>query len=124
MEVKLTDISGFVCKACKERFPTADFYILDDHPYCGQHYHELNGSICVDCGRGIEGRYIDTAGDRKHHIYCFTCSDCSKPLSQDYFEIDGKFYCEADADRVHQKSNMLTPGRKFPERRTTRLMMM
>ncbi|KAG9707171.1 hypothetical protein KCU73_g17673, partial [Aureobasidium melanogenum] len=87
----------FVCKTCKSAFATADFYVIDNNPYCEHHYHELNNSLCVHCDRGIEGPYLETQQAQKFHPSCFTCIDCHKPLSDDYFEIAGKVYCEQHA---------------------------
>src|SRR6201999_3878201 len=41
----------FVCQACKTSFPTAEFYVHNDHPYCAHHYHELENSLCATCGK-------------------------------------------------------------------------
>lgn len=115
----------FVCKTCKERFESADFYIINNDPYCAEHYHVLNGSLCAKCHKGVEGRFLETSQKRqKYHVHCFTCSECLKPLSKDYFEMDDQVHCETCASKQHNKSTLLTPGRKFPERRTTKLMMM
>ncbi|KAL8644727.1 MAG: hypothetical protein Q9210_007109 [Variospora velana] len=65
--------SCFVCKTCREPFQTADFYVLDNHPFCARHYHELNESLCRTCDRGIEGQYLETELKQKFHPYCFTC---------------------------------------------------
>lgn len=138
--------SCFTCKTCKEPFQTADFYVLDNHPFCARHYHELNGSLCKCCDRGIEGQYLETELKQKFHPYCFTCQvskritrpmigmyvltrrlrqDCRKILRDDYFEVNGKTYCEQHAFGVaQQQTSLLGPGRRHPERRTTRLMMM
>lgn len=50
-------------------------------------------------------------------------------LGDDYFEINGRAYCERDAHRiVQQQRSRLGPGRGMPmgkmERRRTRMMMM
>lgn len=63
----------FVCKTCKEPFQTADFYVLNNHPYCERHYHQLNGSLCRACDGGIEGQYLETELKQKFHPGCFTC---------------------------------------------------
>lgn len=63
----------FVCKTCKERFQTADFYVLNNYPYCERHYHQLNGSLCKACDGGIEGQYLETELKQKFHPGCFTC---------------------------------------------------
>ncbi|EXJ75943.1 uncharacterized protein A1O5_00451 [Cladophialophora psammophila CBS 110553] len=139
----------FVCQACKIAFPTAEFYVHNDHPYCAYHYHELENSLCATCGKGIEGLYMETAnvagrGKEKHHPECLKCTTCRVRLDHDYFELSGKVYCERDAFRLatlpksHENAPSrpsplireyissgdpgLVKGRNFPERRTTRLM--
>ena len=62
----------FVCKTCKEPFPTMDFYVLGNDPYCGRHYHQLNQTLCSNCDRGIEGQYVET-DQQKFHPHCFNC---------------------------------------------------
>ena len=140
----------FVCRTCEEPFNTADFYVLNNHPYCEQHYHEKNGSLCAGCRRGIEGQYLETTSpgpngrvERKFHPRCFTCTVCRVVLSDDYFEISGRVFCErhALAAMRAQPRQMGPPGvRPGPgglmpppphgasglraERRTTKLMMM
>ncbi|KAL9119361.1 MAG: hypothetical protein Q9187_004086 [Circinaria calcarea] len=114
----------FVCKTCEEPFQSTDFYVLKNHPYCSRHYHQLNGSLCKSCDRGIEGQYLETELQQKFHPQCFTCSDCRKPLEDDYFEMNGHVYCEQHAFRATQETSLLGPGRRYPERRTTRLLRM
>lgn len=63
----------FVCKTCRAPFATADFYVLGNYPYCNRHYHQLNGSLCKHCDRGIEGQYVETDSKQKCHPHCFTC---------------------------------------------------
>lgn len=87
----------FVCTTCSEPFTSAEFYVLNDKPYCEQHYHKLNGSLCGTCDRGIEGHYLEDEGSIKYHVNCFCCLDCGRPLTDGYFEVDGKSYCEQDA---------------------------
>jgi uncharacterized CHY-type Zn-finger protein len=121
----------FVCRTCSEPFATADFYVIKNHPYCSQHYHALKGSLCKTCDRGIEGQFLETESKKKFHPTCFTCQTCRRVLQHDYFELNGKAYCERDAMRAarQQPSNFSLglpggpPGRIHPERRTTRLMM-
>ncbi len=92
----------FVCTTCSEPFSSAEFYVLDDRPYCEQHYHKLNGSLCGSCGRGIEGQYLEDESSIKYHPGCFRCLDCGRSLSDGYFEVDGRAYCERDAWRRTQ----------------------
>ncbi|KAF2809067.1 uncharacterized protein BDZ99DRAFT_488839 [Mytilinidion resinicola] len=113
----------FVCKTCRAPFQTADFYVINNFPYCEQHYHQLNGSLCKGCNRGIEGQYLETDQRQKFHSNCFTCNHCRVRLRDDYFEVGGKVFCERHAFHVAQQNNMLG-ARRNPERRTTRLMMM
>lgn len=142
----------FVCHSCKSLFATADFYVLQDLPYCAHHYHELNGTLCVGCGNGIEGQYLESNSNKiskssKFHAHCLACATCRCPLRDDYFELNGKVYCERDAfraasphtsrsqyDTAPSRPSPLSQGmlradseagaRKFPERRTTKLMTM
>lgn len=95
----------FVCATCSEPFASAEFYVLGDRPYCEQHYHKLNGSLCGGCGRGIEGQYLEDESRIKYHVGCFRCLDCGMSLSGGYFEVDGKSYCERDAMKRSQSSN-------------------
>ena len=114
----------FVCKTCQAPFQTADFYVMNNHPYCGRHYHELNNSLCTKCDRGIEGQYLETEQRLKFHPHCFSCQECHRILRDDFFEWNGRTLCEQHAFRAAQQPSSLGPGRRYPERRTTRLMMM
>ncbi|KAK3716014.1 hypothetical protein LTR37_006744 [Vermiconidia calcicola] len=138
--------SCFVCKTCQQPFTTADFYVINNHPYCEQHYHEKNGSTCAGCHRGIEGQYLETTAsglggrsERKYHPRCFTCFDCRMVLDDDYFEIGGHVFCERHALAAMRAQPKAGPGRSpgpggltpphganslRGERRTTKLMTM
>ncbi|KAI0388628.1 hypothetical protein F5Y17DRAFT_190532 [Xylariaceae sp. FL0594] len=87
----------FVCTTCKEPFSSATFYVHEDRPYCEQHYHKLNGSLCGACNRGIEGQYLEDEVPQKYHPGCFRCGDCNMVLRDGYFEVNGRSYCERDA---------------------------
>ncbi|KAI0885745.1 uncharacterized protein GGS22DRAFT_161859 [Annulohypoxylon maeteangense] len=87
----------FVCTTCQEPFSSSTFYVLNDQPYCEQHYHKLNGSLCGKCNRGIEGQYLEDESSKKYHPGCFRCGDCGTVLRDGYFDVDGKAYCERDA---------------------------
>ncbi|KAL3460826.1 hypothetical protein BJX64DRAFT_289956 [Aspergillus heterothallicus] len=98
----------FVCFQCRMPFETNDFYVLNDRPYCAQHYHERNGSICAGCHNGIEGQYLETnertgpgpADRQKFHPECLRCRTCQVDLKGEYFEWNGLVYCERDARRA------------------------
>lgn len=97
----------FVCFDCHSPFQTADFYVLHNRPYCAQHYHERNGSLCFTCHNGIEGHYLETVernparpDRRRFHPDCLQCQTCQVLLKGDYFEWNGEVYCEQDARRA------------------------
>ncbi|KAI1773366.1 hypothetical protein F4818DRAFT_105966 [Hypoxylon cercidicola] len=94
----------FVCTTCQEPFSSSTFYVLNDQPYCEQHYHRLNGSLCGSCNRGIEGQYLEDESSKKYHPGCFRCGDCGVVLRDGYFDVDGKAYCERDAWRRMQSA--------------------
>jgi len=116
----------FACTTCLEPFKTSTFYVINDAPYCDWHYHKLNGSVCATCDKGIEGQYLESERKKKFHPKCLTCADCKRTLRHDYFEENGRVYCERDAFRRAQRRQFLGPnsGTSRMERRTTRLMMM
>ena len=120
--------SCFVCRTCGDGFPTAEFYVYENAPYCEHHYHELNGSLCNTCNRGIEGQYLETDTREKFHPRCFTCSTCRIPLSADYYEVGGRKLCERHGQQAAApRQNYLGPGDYRPrnvQKRRTRLMMM
>lgn len=120
--------SCFVCRTCGDGFPTAEFYVYDNAPYCEHHYHELNGSLCNTCNRGIEGQYLQTDSEEKFHPRCFTCSTCRVPLSADYYQVGGRRLCERHGQQAAApRQNYLGPGDYRPrnvQKRRTRLMMM
>jgi hypothetical protein len=63
----------FVCQTCREPFQSAEFYVLDNLPFCARHYHELNRSLCKRCDHGIEGPCLETVNRDRFHPNCFTC---------------------------------------------------
>ncbi|KAI9786998.1 MAG: hypothetical protein M1816_007750 [Peltula sp. TS41687] len=117
--------AGFVCRTCNSPFDTTTFYVLNNHPYCEQHYHQLNNSLCQACDRGIEGQYLETERRQKYHPDCLTCQECRRILRDEYYEMNGRVYCERHAFKLSQQSALLGPGgRRNPERRTTRMLVM
>lgn len=117
----------FTCKTCSDPFPTAEFYVFENSPYCERHYHELNHSLCTSCDRGIEGQYLETDNRRKFHPRCLTCTTCRVVLRDDYYEVGGQKYCDRHAQHAAAPSqSLLGPGGYRPrmEKRRTRLMMM
>lgn len=111
----------FVCFECHSPFPSADFYVLNNRPYCAQHYHELNGSLCSTCHNGIEGQYLETVERnggrperRRFHPECLQCRTCKVLLKGDYFEWNGEVYCEQDARRAANAYYRPPPGPPGP----------
>ncbi|KAH9906697.1 hypothetical protein F4778DRAFT_591872 [Xylariomycetidae sp. FL2044] len=94
----------FVCTTCKEPFSSSTFYVLNDKPYCEQHYHKLNKSLCGHCNKGIEGQYLEDESATKYHPGCFRCGDCGTVLRDGYFDVNGESYCERDAWRRLQSA--------------------
>ncbi|PVI01462.1 hypothetical protein DM02DRAFT_524891 [Periconia macrospinosa] len=123
----------FVCHTCRDPFPTAEFYVFENSPYCHQHYHTLNGSLCRTCNRGIEGQYLETDQRLKFHPRCFTCFTCRIVLRDDYYELGRRNFCERHAyAAMNQRNNMRGgPNGQNPnfnqqnlQKRRTRMMMM
>lgn len=111
----------FVCFECSSPFQTADFYVLNNKPFCAQHYHERNGSLCSTCHDGIEGEYLETVernggrpGRCRFHIDCLQCRTCQVLLKGDYFEWNGGVYCERDAQRAANAYYRPPPGPPGP----------
>ena len=112
----------FVCFECHSPFQTADFYVLNNRPFCAQHYHERNGSLCAGCHTGIEGHYLETvernpnrSDRRRFHMECLQCRTCHILLKGDYFEWNGEVFCERDARRAAAASyHPPPPGRRRP----------
>jgi len=118
----------FSCRTCADPFPTAEFYVFENSPYCEQHYHKLNGSLCGSCDRGIEGEYLETDTRQKYHPRCFTCTTCRVVLRDGYFDVNGSRYCERHAQSAAAPPrDTLGLGSYKPrnlQKRGTRLMMM
>ncbi|KAJ5365496.1 Zinc finger LIM-type [Penicillium concentricum] len=118
----------FVCFECHSPFQTVDFYVLNNRPFCAQHYHERNGSLCAGCNTGIEGHYLETVernparpDRRRFHTQCLQCRTCHVLLKGDYFEWNGEVFCERDARRAaaasHHPPPPGPPGPPGPGRR-------
>jgi hypothetical protein len=126
--------SCFVCTFCSAPFPTGEFYVHANAPYCGRHWHEVNGSLCRGCDNGIEGTYLETDRKEKYHQGCFRCTTCRGKLDEEYFEYEGKPFCERHSWAFAPRNNGslgvpgggLGAGRygRSPEKRRTRLMNM
>ncbi|KAL1693314.1 hypothetical protein GGG16DRAFT_88959 [Schizophyllum commune] len=85
----------FGCAVCHKPFTDKEFYVYDEKPLCGYHYHEANGSLCRACGEGIEGPCAVPFPGAKYHKDCFTCGHpgCNTILVE-FWEVNSKFMCE------------------------------
>lgn len=104
---------------CQNLFTSSEVYVFEGEPFCAKHYHILNNSLCAACGEGIEGKCFQTETDDKYHFYCFTCHSCKKPLNGEYFDIDGKTYCEKDVNKFFK----MFPHQHLEKRKTKILTM-
>jgi hypothetical protein len=89
----------FTCRKCKCKFE-GDFYVLNDEPYCKQHFHELNGSCCGMCTLPVEGQCVALQNGKKIHPDCFKCPKCDKKIESSFYEVEGKYYCPNDGPKV------------------------
>ncbi|XP_033918170.1 leupaxin [Melopsittacus undulatus] len=90
----------FVCTDCLRGFSSGSFFELEGRPYCEQHFHQRQGSICHGCGRPVTGRCVTAAG-RKYHPEHFTCTYCLRLLHKGTVrERDSKMYCQACHDKL------------------------
>lgn len=89
----------FRCTNCSVKFnKKVPCYILNDKPYCQQHYHEENHSICQVCSRFIEGECLENDNMERFHIDCLKCFICKKIIENDYFIFNDEVPICADHD--------------------------
>ncbi|KAI9230280.1 MAG: LIM domain-containing protein, partial [Piptocephalis tieghemiana] len=105
-------VKCFGCQVCHRPFPNKSFYVLEGRPYCKYHYHQENNSLCGMCEEPIEGPCAQVIEGR-YHPRCFFCNTCREPLTDVYYNFQGKFYCERDVQTVQAR------GSKKAERRKT-----
>ncbi|CAK7913249.1 hypothetical protein CAAN4_F12200 [[Candida] anglica] len=117
----------FLCskEGCDVKFQKGiQCYELNDKPYCHGCYHELNGSLCGSCFQGIEGECIENELQQKWHLECLCCHQCQSGITEDYYLVNGKVFCEEDAlDRIRQQQSSRSTSRADKiEKRRTRLL--
>ncbi|WFD46720.1 hypothetical protein GLX27_001359 [Malassezia furfur] len=102
----------FHCSSCPKNLRSEVFYVLDDQPYCYQHYHKKCNTFCAQCNQGIEGAYRE-ADLRKYHTHCFTCGHidstgnlCGKQLDE-YYSVGDRPFCENHARMVLKFAHQL-----------------
>ncbi|ODN98480.1 hypothetical protein L198_03725 [Cryptococcus wingfieldii CBS 7118] len=123
----------FTCSDCDKPFADDDFYVLRGKPWCQFHYHEQNGTLCCSssCRQPIEGACIVLPGPdpQRYHAGHFRCdhrgsSSSSHPCKEsmdEYYDVDGKRYCERHAGEM-MRAVRRGGGRELKaEKRRTRL---
>ncbi|CAB4256044.1 similar to Saccharomyces cerevisiae YKR090W PXL1 LIM domain-containing protein that localizes to sites of polarized growth [Maudiozyma barnettii] len=101
----------FRCTNCSVKFnKKVPCYILNDKPYCQQHYHEENHSICQVCSRFIEGECLENDNMERFHIDCLKCFLCKKIIENDYFIFNDEVPICADHDMETLIENGLASG--------------
>ncbi|OWB82982.1 hypothetical protein B5S33_g1611 [[Candida] boidinii] len=88
----------FLCYTCNTPFRRGEScYVFEDKPYCETHFHELNGTICKICGKGVEGECLENEIGEIFHSSCLTCHYCNNVIKSDYFVYSNHILCENDA---------------------------
>ena len=67
----------FTCEVCGK---DGELYVVDNKPYCEQHYGSVSQSICAACGETISGM-VRAALGKKWHPECLVCFECKRQLS-------------------------------------------
>ena len=81
----------FRCVKCDIKFnKSIPCYILDDTPYCQQHFHEENNSICKICKKFIEGKCLENDKLERFHVHCLNCAICHEQIYDDYYIFNGE----------------------------------
>jgi len=74
----------FACTTCHRSLLNSKAFSLNDKPYCEQHYHAANNTLCGSCNQPVTGKAI-TAFGRAFHPGCFNCTVCKVPLSNAFY---------------------------------------
>ncbi|AWU77552.1 uncharacterized protein C5L36_0D02930 [Pichia kudriavzevii] len=91
----------FGCYKCGAKFSKgSSCYVFNNQPYCEEHFHELNGSLCQICNKGVEGECLQNDINEAFHIDCLKCVICGLNVQGDYFLFRGEVMCEADANEL------------------------
>jgi len=86
----------FVCGNCHESLGNRNFFPHNNIPHCDRCFSELYCPKCAHCDKPVLDRCITALG-KKWHSEHFICTQCLKPFgSGNFFERDGRPYCEAD----------------------------
>lgn len=91
----------FGCNKCGAKFSKgSSCYVFNNEPYCEEHFHELNGSLCRICNKGVEGECLQNDINEAFHTHCLTCVICGLSVQGDYFLFRDEVMCENDAKEL------------------------
>ena len=91
----------FGCNTCNAKFNKgSSCYVFNNQPYCESHFHELNGSLCQVCHKGVEGECLQNDVSEAFHIDCLKCVICGLNVEGDYFIFRDEVMCETDANEL------------------------
>lgn len=83
----------FMCGSCNNPLGTGSFFELAGQAHCQRCYQIQFCPKCAHCNQAITDRCV-TALDKKWHIHCFVCTQCTSPFQGNFFERDGRPYCD------------------------------
>ncbi|UZJ56778.1 hypothetical protein CBS101457_006098 [Exobasidium rhododendri] len=114
------------CFDCNAAFEDQTFYVFENSPYCGLHYHRLNGTICNSCHEGIEGECRQLETGERFHSNCLTCqyddgTEFCKDTLKDFYLIKSERLCEWHYQRLQletQEHGLGLADLKASKRRT------
>jgi hypothetical protein len=83
----------FMCGSCNNPLGTGSFFELAGQAHCQRCYSIQFCPKCAHCNQAITDRCV-TALDKKWHVHCFVCTQCTSPFQGNFFERDGRPYCD------------------------------
>lgn len=83
----------FMCGSCNNPLGTGNFFELAGQAHCQRCYQLQFCPKCAHCNQVISDRCV-TALDKKWHVHCFVCTQCTSPFTGNFFERDGRPYCD------------------------------
>lgn len=83
----------FMCGSCNNPLGTGSFFELAGQAHCQRCYQLQFCPKCAHCNQAITDRCV-TALDKKWHVHCFVCTQCTSPFQGNFFERDGRPYCD------------------------------
>jgi len=87
----------WVCHSCQTPLGQSQFYETNGMPNCVKCHTAMFAPRCGSCGEAIFGKCVTALG-KKWHVEHFVCQVCQKPFTSQYFNRDGKPYCDLHAN--------------------------